>query len=194
MNKEEIEELKEFTIDLTDIDELALGLEICSKKSNMVIQEFIDTIVQLQQENQSLEKENKILRENAEQNDKVVDKVNWENQKLKKQIDEYKLITIDYQDLEAKNQKLKKQLEEANEKILLLQASEPMLEYKKALEENQQKEFIEYMNKTIEELECDDVGDEELKCCLIQRIDIFKEILLNYKSIMGVSKYKESGE
>ena len=54
MNKEEIEELKEFTIDLTDIDELALGLEICSKKSNMVIQEFIDTILQLQQENQQL--------------------------------------------------------------------------------------------------------------------------------------------
>ena len=40
MNKEEIEELKDFTIDLTDIDELALGLEVCSKKSNMVIQEF----------------------------------------------------------------------------------------------------------------------------------------------------------
>ena len=54
MNKEEIEELKEFTIDLTDIDELALGLEVCSKKSNMVIQEFIDTIVQLQQENKHL--------------------------------------------------------------------------------------------------------------------------------------------
>ena len=64
MNKEEIEELKEFTIDLTDIDELALGLEVCSKKSNMVIQEFIDTIVQLQQENQSLKKENKKLKDN----------------------------------------------------------------------------------------------------------------------------------
>lgn len=51
MNKEEIEELKNFTIDLTDIDELALGLEVCSKKSNMVIQEFADTIIQLQQEN-----------------------------------------------------------------------------------------------------------------------------------------------
>ena len=87
MNKEEIEELKEFTIDLNDIDDLALGLEICSKKSNMVIQEFIDTIVQLQQENQSLRKENKILRENAEHNDKVVDKANWENQKLKEVID-----------------------------------------------------------------------------------------------------------
>ena len=56
-----------------------------------------------------LEKENKILRENAEHNDKVVDKFNWENQKLKKE------------------------LEEANEKILLLQASEPMLEYKKSI-------------------------------------------------------------
>ena len=54
MNEEELEELKEFTIDLNDIDDLALGLEICSKKSNMVIQEFIDTIVQLQQENQEL--------------------------------------------------------------------------------------------------------------------------------------------
>ena len=96
MNKEEIEELKEFTIDLNDIDELALGLEICSKKSNMVIQEFIDTIVQLQQENQSLKKENKILRENAEHNDKVVDKVNWENQKLKKELEEYKKLGFEH--------------------------------------------------------------------------------------------------
>ena len=51
MNEEEIEELKDFTIDLTDIDELALGLEVCSNKSNMVIQEFANTIIQLQQEN-----------------------------------------------------------------------------------------------------------------------------------------------
>ena len=54
MNKEEIEELKDFTIDITDIDELALGLEVCSKKSNMVIQEFADTIIQLLQENKQL--------------------------------------------------------------------------------------------------------------------------------------------
>lgn len=63
MNKEEIEELKEFTIDLTDIDDLALGLEICSKKSNMVIQEFIDTIIQLQQENKQLKDNWNKLRE-----------------------------------------------------------------------------------------------------------------------------------
>ena len=51
MNKEEIEELKDFTIDLTDIDELALGLEVCSKKSNMVIQEFANLIIELEQQN-----------------------------------------------------------------------------------------------------------------------------------------------
>ena len=47
------------------------------------------------------------------------------------------------------------------------------------------KRFIEYMNKTIEELECDDVSDEEMKGYLIQRIDIFKEILSKYKEIIG---------
>ena len=50
--------------------------------------------------------------------------------------------------------------------------------------ENQQKEFIEYMSKTIEELETDDVGDEELKGYLIQEIDIFKEILSKYYEII----------
>ena len=63
MNKEEIEELKDFTIDLTDIDELALGLEVCSKKSNMVIQEFADTIIQLQQENKQLKDNWNMLKE-----------------------------------------------------------------------------------------------------------------------------------
>ena len=48
----------------------------------------IVNIFQLLQENQSLKKENKILRENAEHNDKVVDKINWENQKLKFMADE----------------------------------------------------------------------------------------------------------
>ena len=50
---------------------------------------------------------------------------------------------------------------------------------------NQQKEFIEYMIKTIEELECDNVDDEEMKGYLIQRIDTFKEILSKFKKIIG---------
>ena len=53
-------------------------------------------IKELQQENQSLKKENKILRENAEHNDKVVDKVNWENLKLKNQLEEYKRLGFEH--------------------------------------------------------------------------------------------------
>lgn len=74
-----------------------------------------EEIEQLQQENQSLKKENKILRENAEHNDKVVDKVNWENLKLKKENDEYK--RLGFKHLNDKCNKL----------------------------ENQQKEFIEWL-------------------------------------------------
>ena len=112
-----------------------------------------EEIEQLQQENQSLKKENKILRENAEHNDKIVDKVNWENQKLKKQ------------------------LEEANEKILLLQASEPMLEYKKALEENQQKEFVEWLENEAN-INPYDISDYVYE-------DIINTILSKYKEVEG---------
>lgn len=55
----------------------------------MLLPDYIDEIDKLKQENQSLKKENKILRENAEHNDKVVDKVNWENLKLKNQQKEF---------------------------------------------------------------------------------------------------------
>ena len=50
---------------------------------------------------------------------------------------------------------------------------------------------IEYMTKTIVELECDDVDDEEMKGYLIQRIDTFKEILLKFKEIIGVKDEKK---
>ena len=46
---------------------------------------------------------------------KAIKQTQQENQKLKKQLEEYKLITIDYQDLEARNQELKKQIEEVEE-------------------------------------------------------------------------------
>ena len=90
------------------------------------------------------------------------------------------------------NQELKKQLQERPKEYVFIgnaqnktrdfinQITKDNKEFK-----NQQKEFIEYMNKTIEELECDDVDDEEMKGYLIQRIDIFKEILSKYKSIIG---------
>ena len=144
MNKEEIKAM---------IKDCVYSEDGITYMSNKQYNNYIDMIEQLQQENQSLKKENKILRENAEHNDEVVDKVNWENQKLKKQLEEYKLITIDYQDLEAKNQKLKEQvdylrrsIERKEETIIDLQNERVTYtnEYVAKLE-NQQKEFVEYL-------------------------------------------------
>ena len=87
-------------------------------------------------------------------------------------------IQNDYiNELEQENQELKKQLEEANEKILLLQVSEPMLEYKKALEKNQQKEFIEWLtNET--NINPYDISDYVYE-------NIINTILSKYNEIIG---------
>lgn len=85
------------------------------------------------------------------------------------------------------NQELKKQLEEKTKIGISDHKYASKCEDKVITMENQQKEFIEYINKTIEELQCDDVDDEEMKGYLIQRIDTFKEILQKYKEIIGVS-------
>ena len=85
MSEEEIEEIETLEINFKDTDELELALEVSSKKAIYLIDDLIKHLFELQQENQSLKKENKILRENAEHNDKVVDKVNWENLKLKEE-------------------------------------------------------------------------------------------------------------
>ena len=105
-------------------------------------------------------------------------------------------IKNDYiKELQQENESLKKQLEEKNKPQIFIDTQDIEERYAEGLYQdyleeenkkykNQQKEFIEYMNKTIEELECDDIGDEELKGYLIQEIDIFKEILSKYKDII----------
>ena len=115
-----------------------------------------EEIEQLQQENKQLEEnydriynENCILRENAEHNDKVVDKFNWENQKLKKQLEEYKKLGFEH--LNDKCNKL----------------------------ENQQKEFIEYINSYIKLLSDDPDYIEK------RQKDILEEILSKYNEIIG---------
>ena len=84
----------------------------------------------------------------------------------------------DYNDLLKENQELKKQLEDANEKIILLQASEPMLEWKKELEENQQKEFIEWLEDYLNLFDNMDIEEQA-------SYDTIEEILQKYKSIIG---------
>ena len=49
-----------------------------------------DIFIELFDEMVNWKEENKILKENAENNDKVVDKVNWENQLLKKENEQLK--------------------------------------------------------------------------------------------------------
>ena len=124
--------------------------------------------------------------------------VNWreEAKELKKQLE---VGEEQYNNLVEEKEKLQEQLsgntlqlEEYKHKGLYNTCLPYSTGYKKAIKEKetQQKEFIEYMNKIIEELECDDVDDEEMKGYLIQRIDTFKEILSKYKEIIGVSDDK----
>ena len=109
---------------------------------------------ELQQENQSLKKENKILRENAEHNDKVVDKVNWENLKLKKE------------------------LEENKHKGLYNTCLPYSTGYNKAIKEkeNQQKEFIEWLTNEA------NINPYDISDYIYE--DIINRILLKYNEII----------
>ena len=126
-------------------------------------------------------KENKILRENAEHNDKVVDKVNWENMLLKKE-----------------NQSLKEQLEENKDKINWYEN----FEINKTIDElrikhnNQQKEFISYLEDKIYSIEpkgtginynCEYDSEEDYISAMEEqsKLNTLKEILSKYKSIIG---------
>ena len=128
-------------------------------------------------------KENKILRENAEHNDKVVDKVNWENMLLKKE-----------------NQELKKQLEENKDKINWYEN----FEINKTIDElrikhnNQQKKFIDYLENEIYSIEpkgtginynCEYDSEEDYINAMEEqsKLNTFKEILSKYREIIGVS-------
>ncbi len=107
-----------------------------------------------------------------------------DNKKLREDVNYYKNMASR---LKKKNQELKKHLDDANEKILLLQASEPMLNYKKSLEETQQKEFIKYLEEEIKTLEKDileTVDDMDIYMKQVKSL-IIEEILQKYKEIIG---------
>ena len=72
-----------------------------------------DVFDELFNEMSNWREENKILKENAEHNDKVVDKVNWENQLLKKenkQLKEEKRKVRDYINKHCVNEKISKEV------------------------------------------------------------------------------------
>lgn len=110
-----------------------------------------------------------------------------DNKKLREDVNYYKNMASR---LKKKNQELKKHLDDANEKILLLQASEPMLNYKKALEETQQKEFIKYLEDEIKELQKtkETELDYDILRDVIPELLVFKDVLQKYKKITGDDK------
>ena len=149
-----------------------------------------------------LQQENKILKENAENNDKVVDKVNWENMLLKKENAELKsqlrgtthcfdeeehnklkeeitnlskdvdMWNAKYNDMFDENRMLKKQVE--NYKKLGFK----YLQDKNNNLETQQKEFINFLEDNYKETQ-----------------DIwYIKILQKYKSIIGVSDENNMGK
>ena len=158
MNKEEIEEIKTLEIDFNDTDELELALEVSSKKAIYLIDDLIKHLFEIQQENKQLK----------EQLNSLVNSCQEEIRILKKQLQERPKEYVFIGNAQNKTRDFINQITKDNKEF-----------------KTQQKEFIEYMNKTIEELECDDVDDEEMKGYLIQRIDTFKEILSKYKEIIG---------
>nr|DAU13572.1 MAG TPA: hypothetical protein [Caudoviricetes sp.] len=70
-------------------EDLALWLDRPPSNDDLDLCAYLEKALENQhnyyQEIKQLQQENKILRENAEHNDKVVDKVNWKNQLLKKE-------------------------------------------------------------------------------------------------------------
>lgn len=125
--------------------------------------------------------------------------VNW--RKESKELNQKYLNAVaDYETTMSELQELKKQLEEykATNKILSHELTKdkvlqqdclttccgiPIGDISKLI--TQQKEFINYMMNTIENITHDETDDEEIKGYLIQRGNTFKEILSKYKEIRG---------
>ena len=100
MNDEEIDVLYNEILKLPKVERPITATTMCEINVNTLFDtirafrkipeynELIKDNHKKQQEIERLNKENKILRENAEHNDKVVDKVNWENKRLSNIISE----------------------------------------------------------------------------------------------------------
>lgn len=115
------------------------------------------------------------------------------NQKYLNAVADYETTMSELQELKKQFEEYENELEKADsitQSCIFNGKKESEISYRKCLNilekhKIQQKEFIEYMNKTIEELECDDEDDEVMKGYLTQSINTFKEILQKYKTIIG---------
>lgn len=146
-----------------------------------------------EKEHKRLSEQLELLTSKLDEYDLIVD----ERNQLKKQLE---VGEEQYNDLVEEKEKLQEQLSSNTLQLekLKKQVNKGLYNvclpyktgYDKAIKDKeiQQKEFIKYMNDTIEDLETENVDDEEMKGYLIQRIHTFKEILQKYKSIIGDDK------
>ena len=141
-----------------------------------------------------LQKENEILKDNAEHNAKAVDKINWENMLLKKENEELKsqlrgtthcFDEEEHKKLKEENKELKKQVEEIDRKLFFTKNELDMRQKSIDNKLNQQKEFINYLEKEIEKATTNPYT--KLSEYGMNRIHIHKEILNKYREIIGVS-------
>ena len=185
------EEMENWREEAKELKEKYLNA-VADYETTMFEKEQLNSLVNsCQEEIRRLKKQLEYLRSGEYYN-----QLRFENEMLQQVVDTngvpsevYDYIDCTHRNTELleENQELKKQLEENKDKINWYENFEinKTIDKLRIKHNNQQKEFIEYMNKTIEELECDDVDDEEMKGYLIQRIDTFKEILSKYKEIIG---------
>lgn len=117
-----------------------------------------------------LQEEIEILNENAKNNDKVVDNVNWENQLLKKE-----------------NQELKEQLEDMTLCRDIASGHRQEVQDREVILLTQQKEFIKYLEDEIKELQ--EIKETELDYDILKDVIpellVFKDVLQKYKEIIG---------
>ena len=167
-----------------DIETIQGYVEMVEQENNVqkvMIENFVTENQELKKQIETLEKTKNQLISKLDRYDAIVD----ERDELKKSLD-YLRSGEYYNQLRFERDMLQDLVyngeisKEDKEFIDMTHRNTELLE--------QQKEFIEYMTKIIEELESEDVDDEEMKGYLIQRIDTFKEILSNYKKIIGDDK------
>lgn len=147
--------------------------------------------IELQYNALKQQKSNELLKENQELKAKINGVYEERTYLYNKLSTENEQLNILVNSCQEEIRELKKQVEENKDNYNCLLKQKEQFEYimsKQVDYQGQQKEFIKYMNDTIEDLETENVDDEEMKGYLIQRIHTFKEILQKYKSIIGDDK------
>lgn len=166
------------------------GLEVKNESQAIAKEIVLSEIENLQQENQELKN---IINQIGFEPDEIAF-LQQENQELKLELSGYRQAILEDKDmlgLKEENTELKKQLEENKDKINWYENFEinKTIDKLRIKHNNQQKEFIEWLENGIEKVRNTEFLDER-----IQRAGLiaYNRCLRKYKKIIGVSDEKEN--